>query len=76
MPALTPERVTADVAAILEVDPSELSADTALTDAGLDSLRMVMLVEKWRSEGHEVDFHELISLPTLGQWADSLGAAR
>ncbi|HJE90555.1 MAG TPA: phosphopantetheine-binding protein [Dietzia timorensis] len=73
--ALSEQRIIDDVAAILEVDASTISRDTTLSDAGLDSLRMVMLVENWRAEGNEVDFQELISLPTLGQWIDALGAS-
>lgn len=72
---LSEQRIIDDVAAILEVDASTISRDTTLSDAGLDSLRMVMLVENWRAEGNEVDFQELISLPTLGQWIDALGAS-
>ncbi|WP_333619505.1 phosphopantetheine-binding protein [Dietzia sp.] len=72
--ALTQERITADVAHALEVAPESLGRDTVLADAGLDSLRLVMLVENWRSVGNEIDFHALISLPTLGQWFDELGA--
>ena len=73
--SLSEQRIIDDVAQILEVDAATISRETALADAGLDSLRMVMLVENWRSEGNEVDFQELISLPTLGQWIDALGAA-
>lgn len=73
--ALSEQRIIDDIAQILEVDADTISRETALADAGLDSLRMVMLVENWRSEGNEVDFQELISLPTLGQWIDALGAA-
>lgn len=73
--ALSEQRIIDDVAQILEVDASTISRETTLSDAGLDSLRMVMLVENWRAEGNEVDFQELISLPTLGQWIDALGAS-
>lgn len=73
--ALSEQRIIDDVAQILEVDASAISRETTLSDAGLDSLRMVMLVENWRAEGNEVDFQELISLPTLGQWIDALGAS-
>ena len=73
--ALSEQRIIDDIAQILEVDADTISRETALADARLDSLRMVMLVENWRSEGNEVDFQELISLPTLGQWIDALGAA-
>lgn len=73
--ALSEQRIIDDVAQILEVDAATMSRETTLADAGLDSLRMVMLVENWRSEGNDVDFQELISLPTLGQWIDALGAS-
>lgn len=73
--ALSEQRIIDDVAQILEVDAATISRETTLADAGLDSLRMVMLVENWRSEGNDVDFQELISLPTLGQWIDALGAS-
>lgn len=73
--ALSEQRIIDDVAQILEVDASTVSRENTLADAGLDSLRMVMLVENWRAEGNEVDFQELISLPTLGQWIDALGAS-
>ena len=73
--ALSEQRIINDVAQILKVDASTISRETTLADAGLDSLRMVMLVENWRAEGNEVDFQELISLPTLGQWIDALGAS-
>lgn len=73
--ALSEQRIIDDVAQILEVDASTISRETTVSDAGLDSLRMVMLVENWRAEGNEVDFQELISLPTLGQWIDALGAS-
>ncbi|WP_280387317.1 phosphopantetheine-binding protein [Nocardia wallacei] len=67
------QRVIDDVAAALGVGPGELSADTNLLDAGLDSVRIMSLVEKWRSAGHEhIDFPTLASDPVLGSWLDVL----
>ncbi|RDI50179.1 phosphopantetheine-binding protein [Nocardia mexicana] len=67
------QRVIDDVAAALGVGPGELSAETNLLDAGLDSVRIMSLVEKWRSAGHEhIDFPTLASDPVLGSWLDVL----
>ncbi|MBF6329410.1 phosphopantetheine-binding protein [Nocardia transvalensis] len=66
-------RVIADVASALGVDPGELTDETDLLDAGLDSVRIMSLVEKWRAAGYEhVDFPTLASDPVLGSWLDIL----
>lgn len=66
----------ADIAAVLDVPPEELNEDVNLLDAGLDSLRLMSLVEKWRSEGFaEADFVALASDPLLGSWIDVMAAA-
>ncbi|MFI9509703.1 phosphopantetheine-binding protein [Nocardia sp. NPDC052566] len=58
-----------DVAAVLGVRPDELSAETNLLDAGLDSVRIMSLVEKWRAAGHDqIDFPTLAADPVLGSW--------
>lgn len=63
------ERFIRDVADALGVTPEELSTDTNLLDAGLDSVRIMQLVEKWRSEGHEtVDPLLLAGDPVLDSW--------
>ncbi|WP_058855255.1 phosphopantetheine-binding protein [Nocardia jinanensis] len=62
-----------DVADLLGVAPEELSTDTNLLDAGLDSVRIMQLVEKWRSEGHEtVDPLMLAGDPVLESWLEVL----
>ncbi|MBF6132246.1 isochorismatase [Nocardia otitidiscaviarum] len=67
-------RVIADVAAALGVDPAELTDETNLLDAGLDSVRIMSLVETWRSAGFEhIDFPTLASDPVLGSWIEALG---
>lgn len=63
--------VLADIAAALGVAPGELTEDTNLFDEGLDSVRLMQLVEKWRAAGApQADFVTLASDPTLGLWLD------
>ncbi|MFC3965703.1 phosphopantetheine-binding protein [Nocardia jiangsuensis] len=63
------ERVTGDVAAALGIGPGELTDDTNLLDAGLDSVRIMALIEKWRRAGHEdLDLPVLAEDPVLGSW--------
>lgn len=70
---MTDEQVIGDVAGVLGVDPAELTAQTDLLDAGLDSVRIMSLVEKWRSAGHaEIDFPTLAGEPVLGTWIELL----
>ncbi|AVH22721.1 phosphopantetheine-binding protein [Nocardia cyriacigeorgica] len=65
--------VVDDIAAALGVPADELAIDTNLLDAGLDSVRIMSLVEKWRAAGHDqIDFATLASDPVLGSWLDAL----
>ncbi|MEU4840457.1 phosphopantetheine-binding protein [Nocardia testacea] len=67
------EHFIRDVADLLGMAPEELSTDTNLLDAGLDSVRIMQLVEKWRSEGHEtVDPLMLAGDPVLESWLEVL----
>ncbi|MEV0063885.1 phosphopantetheine-binding protein [Nocardia sp. NPDC050718] len=70
---MTDDQVIGDVATALGVDPAELTADTDLLDAGLDSVRIMSLVEKWRSDGYaHIDFPTLAGDPVLGSWIEQL----
>jgi aryl carrier-like protein len=60
--------ILADTARILEVDFDELDPTVNLVDQGLDSVRLMALVEQWRGAGAEVDFVSLASEPELEQW--------
>lgn len=60
--------VLADTARILEVDLAELDPSVSLVDQGLDSMRLMALVEQWRGTGADVDFTTLASAPDLEQW--------
>lgn len=69
---LDKQRITADIAEGIGIEPSEVDPTTPLADQGLDSLRAVMVVENWRADGHEVDFNELMTLSTLDEWVKAL----
>ncbi|RSM79774.1 acyl carrier protein [Amycolatopsis sp. WAC 01375] len=67
--SLTTTKIHADVAELLGCDPAELTPDTDLTDLGLDSMRIMGLVEQWRTEGADtLEFADLAEQPTLGHW--------
>lgn len=65
---MTKTKIITDVAESLGVAPDTLTPDTNLADAGLDSLRLIMLVEKWRAEGVTVDFQDILTRATLAEW--------
>ena len=65
---MTETKIITDVAESLGVAPDALTPDTNLADAGLDSLRLIMLVEKWRAEGVTVDFQDILTRATLAEW--------
>lgn len=65
---LTLERVRTEVAEMLYEDPAELTEDEDLIDWGLDSVRIMTLVEKWRKLGVAITFADLAERPTLADW--------
>ncbi|GAB3742178.1 hypothetical protein GCM10027598_73700 [Amycolatopsis oliviviridis] len=71
--SLTPAKIQADVAELLGCDPAELKPETDLIDLGLDSMRIMGLVEQWRTEGAEnLEFADLAEQPTFGHWTQVL----
>ena len=62
---LTPEMIRADVAALIHQDPDKTEN---LFEAGLDSIRLLTLLERWREAGATVSFVELAEQPTLEHW--------
>ncbi len=66
--AFTPQSVREEVAELLVQPPSELGEDENLLDRGLDSIRIMSLVERWRRKGAEITFVELAERPTLTDW--------
>lgn len=72
---LTRDRMVADLAAMLDLPAAEITEDTNLLDLGLDSVRLMSLVERWRAEGAVVDFVDLASDPQLGAWFEVVGVS-
>lgn len=73
---IDPARIRGDIATITDTSPEDLTPDTVLADRGLDSLRLMTLIEDWRAEGLEVDYYEMFSLRTLGEWLAHLNPER
>jgi|SRR6218665_106801 len=65
---LSPQQVRQDVAELLAQTASEISEDENLLERGMDSIRIMSLVERWRRTGAEVSFVELAEKPTLTDW--------
>ncbi|MDO5622759.1 MAG: phosphopantetheine-binding protein [Paracoccus sp. (in: a-proteobacteria)] len=65
---LTLERMRADVARAVHMDPAEIADDDHLPDLGLDSLRLMRLVLEWEEAGLTADFGVFAEYATLGEW--------
>lgn len=65
---LTAERLRADVAEVLGADAADIAPDEDLLDRGMDSIRLMSLVETWRTAGAETDFTALADDPTIAAW--------
>lgn len=74
--ALTLERIRNDVAESLGEDPADIPLDENLLDYGLDSVRIMALLGRWRRE-HEVraEFADLAEQPAIEAWAPLLGVS-
>ncbi|GHF77044.1 MULTISPECIES: phosphopantetheine-binding protein [Streptomyces] len=69
MPAtLTLRRFRADLAELLHLEPEEVDLDDSPVGAGLDSLRLVTLTERWQEYGIDVSFIDLADLPSFQRW--------
>ena len=68
------QALRAEVAALLEVPASELLDDENLMYCGLDSIRLMSLLERWRRAGAVTTFVELAERPTLDDWWSLLAA--
>ncbi|MEU3465736.1 phosphopantetheine-binding protein [Streptomyces sp. NPDC006733] len=66
--ALTLADFRADLAEFLHQQPDEVDLEENPLYAGLDSLRIVTLAERWRAAGSEVSFVELAERTSFAQW--------
>ncbi|AZA12117.1 phosphopantetheine-binding protein [Corynebacterium gerontici] len=69
---LTKEQVISDIARFLNITEERLDLERPLPEQGLDSLRMITLIETWRASGITVDFQTLMSLATAKAWIEEL----
>lgn len=70
---ITTEQAIADVADVLYVEVADLDHDSDLRDQGMDSVRIMELVEKWRRAGvGRLDYIMLAEDPRLPRWLDVL----
>lgn len=66
--SLTLEEVRAQEAHVLTLDPMDLGNEEDLINRGLDSIRIMKLVEQFRRSGVEVTFVELAERSTIADW--------
>lgn len=70
---LTREQVREQVAELLLESPIDISdSDNLIRDWGLDSIRIMILVERWRRSGVEITFVDMAERPTLADWWELL----
>ncbi|ENM5772516.1 isochorismatase family protein [Vibrio mimicus] len=66
--SLTLDQMCVDVAETLSLDLDEVDINENLLFLGLDSIRAMVLLEKWRHYGVNVTFAQLIEKVTLQEW--------
>ncbi|WP_116115616.1 phosphopantetheine-binding protein [Austwickia chelonae] len=62
--------LTEHIADALGVSPADVDPDISLADQGLDSVRMMGVVELIREAGHDIDFIDLADDPRLNAWEE------
>ncbi|QNG21542.1 isochorismatase [Rhodococcus triatomae] len=72
---MTREQIRGDVAEVLGVPLTDIEDTANLLDEGLDSIRAMTLVERWRSGGTDVDLVDLVAEPTIDAWVEVTQAA-
>lgn len=65
-------RLTARVAALMNVKIDDLDENEELMDQGLDSVRLVEVVSFLREQGYHTDFADLAEDSSLSGWRDLL----
>lgn len=72
---LTADRIRTDVLEVLEAEnEQQISDDEDLIDLGLDSIRVMHLVSRWRALGADITLVELAENPTINGWRELLSA--
>jgi bifunctional isochorismate lyase/aryl carrier protein len=68
--------LSGEVAQVLEVPAETLDPHENLLDAGLDSIRIMSLLERWKRAGARLSFVDLAGQPTLAGWWALMPGAR
>ena len=69
------DQIVADLAEVLDVPVDQLGDDVNVMDLGLDSVRLMSLIERWRAAGAQhADIVVLASDPLVGSWVAELTA--
>lgn len=74
--AITLDSMRADIARIMHEDPDEIGDEDSLIDLGLDSIRAMALLTRWREQGADIAFSDLAEIPTLAHWWAQVEAAQ
>lgn len=70
------EDLRREIAELLQVAPDEIADDDNLLFVGLDSIRLMSIVERWRRLGAQVTFVELAERSTAAGWWAILDSRR
>ncbi|MEK5040042.1 isochorismatase family protein [Sporosarcina sp. FSL K6-3457] len=74
---LTQQSIREDVAMLIQVHPLDIGEqDNLINIWGLDSVRIMTLVERWRRSGVEITFVELAEHPSLAHWWELISAQK
>ena len=73
---LTLELIRLQVAKLLGESSLDIDDNEDLIDSGLDSIRIMSLVESWRNAGADVTFAKLASAPTISDWWNLLSSSK
>jgi bifunctional isochorismate lyase/aryl carrier protein len=65
---LTLDRVRADVVRILQAEDDDIANTDNLIDHGLDSIRLMSLVQQWQAAGAPITFDQLAEYPEINHW--------
>ena len=70
---ISDKRVLADVAEVLYLDIEELDEHTDLRVQGMDSVRLMQLVDRWRRAGaKDIDYIVLAEDQRVSRWIEVL----
>ena len=75
-PTRRPDRaeVLADLAAAAGIAPEQIEADEDFLGLGIDSVRLMRLVDGWQARGATVRFPDLAACATVGDALDAVAA--